>query len=304
MDAWYSAMNGWQEQINLISKSLNVSVIKDWKDKMAGISQTIDVSGIKKWQEQINGISKLIGESGLSQYQEQISGILHLLDTPLQKWQKEFMGLSRIIEASVVSKWQETFEEISDLHNAIIEQDGLDISDYRIDYDNQVTEDRVCNIEKLSNEEVVELSEDIKEVFDKALNSAVSKSSSNIHNDIYEKYQKWEVKNPIKAGFFKMVIGIIIENLIIFLWSAFSTSVMTVVPLIMHEDSKASSEVVCTVPANSEVEIYPIRIPYYYYIVYTDPLTGDIYDGCVTKRAAKFEKLEAVDEIILPASLY
>ena len=320
MDAWYSAMQSWQEQMNIISKSVDVSALKRWQERMgilstsvdvsdlkrwqeqmSILSTSVDVSGIKRWQEQIDSISKAIDTSGFSKLQEQISGILHMIDIPMLKWQKEFSDLSKNIETSTLSRWQNAFREFNDLHNIIVEQ-GNNINDFEID-DKQSDNDFICNKEKLTNEEAIELGEDVKEIVDKALNSSVNRKS-NIYTDIHKKYLKWEEKNPIKAGVFKIIISIIIENLIIFFWSAFSTNVKTLVPLIIHEDSTAKSDVVCTVPSNSEIEIYPIKIPYYYYIMYTDPVTGDIYDGCVFKRTTKFEKIEAVDEITLPASLY
>ncbi len=308
-----SGITRWQEQINAISKTVDMSGITSgitrWKEQMDAISKAADMSGITlglmRWQEQMNNIYKAVDMSGISIFQEQITGVLNSIEMPVINWHNRFYGLTKSIEISKLTEWQDAFGKFIDVQNIITEH-GYSIDNFEIDdYNNNDEPDKglICNTEALSKEETTELEEDINEIVDRAFNYSSSRRL-NIYDEINKKYLKWETKNSFKAWIFKIVIAVIIENIVIFLWGVFVSNVKTLVPLIVHEESNAKSEVVCTVPADSAVKLYPLQIPYYYYIMYTDPITGDIYDGCVYKGKTKFEKIEAIDEITLPAALY
>ena len=217
--------------------------------------------------------------------------------------QNQITRISKIFELpAAIKQIQKQINEIYSVQK-IMSTCGFTESNEQLIYSNfsdGVNDNEVVENSVISKEDAKELENDIRDFIDNNIITN-SKLKLNKQQQLMAIYNKWAARNPIVAKIFSKIMDFIFQYVISFIISC-AIAVSNSNAIKLHEEQQPNASIVCTIPENSRIELMPIDIPYYYYIIYEDPATGEIYDGYIAKRATKLNKIEVIGEYELPAS--
>jgi|GEM_PF-5449955 len=209
--------------------------------------------------------------------------------TDFNKCLKE--DLNRIFVINDIAKMTQQFrlleqENMKRIAEQIVEN-RFSLADvvHNFSFNEKVTIDKINTdglyeelVKKISNiKDVEEFETDIKDIF--------SGQKDNWQDIFQEKYKKWSKRNPVISMFLVLIVLQIFINIT----SDLISDAITNSKIGLKNKPNNDSDVIIVIPENSKVFIIEADDPTqpYFKVQYTDPETGEEYEGYVSKQNLK-----------------
>lgn len=181
-----------------------------------------------------------------------------------QSWISEFIpSLDMSLRNAISISYPELSraEKQSAILSALEEISSIDISG-EID-----SVEEIC----VADSELDQLTADIREALD---------DPPNWQQRLMTKLLSWKARNPIVAYLLQQVLNLIILEIITL---TFSWTATTLKSVLVHEAPSTSATVVVQIEGAQNVEVIG-DAPYYYWVEFNDPRTGQTVQGYISKR--------------------
>lgn len=195
-------------------------------------------------------------------------------------------GLQRLEPKLINQKFDTVFQNQDSLDDIIHSFDLSKINvkdkkDIGFDYFKKC----VNEVEKETSD-TEELKSDINDIF---------LESENWQVVFKEKFEKWSEKNPLFSGF----LVIILISILINIASDLVTDAITNARVGIKNRPTENSDTVVIVPDNATVVIISADNPdeNYHKVQYTDPITGDVYEGFISKKSINASPSQINDDV-------